>query len=52
MLFNLTQREDMLKLIKDNLLHSQNRMAQQANRKRSERVFYMGDLVYVKLQPY
>ena len=42
----------MLKLIQDNLLHSQNRMAQQANRKRSERVFDMGDLVYVKLQPY
>ena len=48
----LTQREDMFKLIKSNLLQSQNRMTQQANKKRSERMFSEGDLVYLKLQPY
>jgi len=48
----LTQREDMFKLIRSNLMQSQNRMAQQANKKRSERMFSEGDLVYLKLQPY
>jgi len=49
---HLTQREDMFKLIRNNLLQSQNRMTQQANKKRSERMFSEGDLVYLKLQPY
>ncbi|KAJ6959486.1 hypothetical protein NC653_037738 [Populus alba x Populus x berolinensis] len=48
----LTQREDMFKEIKNNLLQAQHRMTQQANKKRSERSFSMGDSVYVKLQPY
>ena len=48
----LTQREDMFKLTRSNLLRSQNRMVQQANKKRSERVFSVGDWVYLKLQPY
>ncbi|KAJ6862569.1 hypothetical protein NC652_039425 [Populus alba x Populus x berolinensis] len=48
----LTQREDMFKLIKTNPLQSQNKMTQQANKKRSERMFSEGDLVYLKLQPY
>jgi hypothetical protein len=48
----LTQREGMFKLIRSNLLQSQNKMTQQANKKRSERMFFVGDLVYLKLQPY
>jgi translation initiation factor IF-1 len=48
----LTQREDMFKLIRSNLLQAQNRMTQQANKKRSEMMFSEGDLVYLKLQPY
>lgn len=27
-------------------------MTQQANKKTSERIFYMGEIVYIKLQPY
>ena len=38
----------MLKLIRNNLLYSQNRMAQQVNTKRSERVFYVGDFSLYK----
>jgi hypothetical protein len=48
----LTQREDMFKLIRSNLLRPQNKMTHQANKKRSERMFSKGDLVYLKLQPY
>jgi hypothetical protein len=48
----LTQREGMFKLIRSNLLQSPNIMAQQANRKKSEIMFSVGELVYVKLQPY
>jgi hypothetical protein len=48
----LTQREEMLAQIRDNLLKAQHRMVQLANRKRSDRQFIPGDLVYLKLQPY
>jgi hypothetical protein len=48
----LTQREEMLGQIRDNLLKAQHRMMQIANRKRSDRQFNPGDLVYLKLQPY
>jgi len=48
----LTQREEMLAQIRDNLLKAQHRMVQIANRKCSDRQFNLGDLVYLKLQPY
>ena len=48
----LTLREDMLKTIKSNLKLAQHRMVQLANKKRSERIFTVGDWVYLKLQPY
>jgi hypothetical protein len=48
----LTQREEMLAQIRDNLLKAQHRMVQLANRKRNDRQFIPGDLVYLKLQPY
>jgi hypothetical protein len=39
----LTKREDRLKTIKDNLKVAQHRMIQLANKKRSERIFKVGD---------
>ena len=48
----LTKREDRLKTIKDNLKVAQHRMVQLANKKHSERIFKVGDWVYLKLQPY
>jgi hypothetical protein len=46
------ERALMLPLIKQHVLHAQNRMKQQADKKRSEREFATGDSVYLKLQPY
>lgn len=48
----LNQRELMLRVVKDNLLRAQQRMCHQADKKRVERVFQVGDKVYLKLQPY
>jgi hypothetical protein len=48
----LTLREDMLRTIKANLQLAQHRMVQLANKRRSERIFRVGDWVYLKLQPY
>jgi len=42
----------MLKTIKANLKLAQHRMIQLANKKRNERIFMVGDWVYLKLQPY
>lgn len=42
----------MEQLIKQHLLRAQQRMKSQADKHRSERVFAVGDLVYLKLQPY
>jgi hypothetical protein len=48
----LSQRELMLRIIRNNLLRAQQRMKHQSDKKRTERVFQMGDKVYLKLQPY
>jgi len=48
----LSKREHMLVTIKKNLQDAQNRMVQLANKHRGERSFAIGDMVYVKLQPY
>jgi len=48
----LSKREHMLVTIKKNLQGAQNRMVQLANKHRSERSFAIGELAYVKLQPY
>ena len=42
----------MQNLIKQHLLRAQRRMKDQADKKRSERTFQIGDWVYLKLQPY
>ncbi|KAA8539824.1 hypothetical protein F0562_026516 [Nyssa sinensis] len=50
-----TMRRDkdaILKLLKEHLVQSQHRMKQQADKHRSERVFTVGDWVYLKLQPF
>ena len=50
--WSLNTREAAIKMIKFYLQKVQNRMKQQADRKRSNKCFEVGDLVYVKLQPY
>jgi hypothetical protein len=48
----LQQRELMLKLIQQHLLRAQQRIKSQADKGRTEREFAVGDMVYLKLQPY
>ena len=46
----LREKEEMLKVLKFQLLKSQARMKSQADRHRSERSFQIGDWVFLKLQ--
>ncbi|GJR70321.1 reverse transcriptase [Tanacetum coccineum] len=48
----LVDRDDMLKLIRHNLHKVQDRMRQQANSKRHDISFEVGDYVFLKIQPY
>lgn len=48
----LSERREMETLIRQHLLRAQACMKHQADKNRSERSFNIGDLVYVKLQPY
>lgn len=48
----LSQRELMLHIIRNNLLRAQHRMKHQADKNRAERVFQVGNKVYLKLQQY
>jgi hypothetical protein len=48
----LNQRELMVKLIQQHLARAQQRMKSQADKGRTEREFNVGDMVYLKLQPY
>jgi len=48
----MQQRMLMEDLIKQHLLRAQHRVKSQADKHRSERVFAVGDSVYLKLQPY
>ena len=49
---SLQAREAAIKLLKFYLERARHRMKQQADKKRSDRQFMVGDLVYLKLQPY
>ena len=49
---SLQAREAAINLMKFYLHRASNRMKQQADKRRSDREFSIGDLVYVKLQPY
>ncbi|GKA54322.1 transposon ty3-G gag-pol polyprotein [Tanacetum coccineum] len=48
----LCDRDEVLRQLRNNLLASQNRMKVNADRHRRELEFNVGDLVYIKLQPY
>lgn len=48
----LTTREERLRKIRDNLQSAEHKMVRMANKKRSGRIFEIGDLVYFKLQLY
>ncbi|GJX11480.1 retrotransposon gag domain, retroviral aspartyl protease [Tanacetum coccineum] len=49
---SIVDRDDMLKLIRHNLHKAQDRMRQQANSKRRDISFEVGDYVFLKIQPY
>jgi hypothetical protein len=49
---SLSAREDAIKLLKFHLLQAQNRMKQQADKRRSDENFSVGDNVFLKLHPY
>ena len=49
---SLQAREAAIKLLRFHLHRAQHRMKQQEDKGRSDRQFQVGDLVYVKLQPY
>ncbi|XP_062102916.1 uncharacterized protein LOC133813900 [Humulus lupulus] len=49
---DLLSRDAILHKMKENLIQARNRMQQQANKKRHDIQFQIGDLVLVKLQPY
>lgn len=48
----LEERQVMIDLLKQHLSRAQHRMKVQADRKRSDRIFSVGDQVFLKLQPY
>ncbi|KAK9057995.1 hypothetical protein SSX86_022835 [Deinandra increscens subsp. villosa] len=48
----LVDRDDMIKLLRQNLQKAQDRMKNQANQKRRELTFQVGDYVFLKIQPY
>ena len=48
----LHAREQAIKMLQFNLKKAQDRMKSQADKQRSDRVFNVGDWVYLKLQPY
>lgn len=49
---DLLTRDEILRHLKQNLAQAQQRMIQQANKRRTDIQFLKGDLVLVKLQPY
>ena len=48
----LREREDMLKMLQFQLRRAQNRMKMQTDKHMTERSFHIGDMVFLKLQPY
>jgi len=48
----IEHQQQVLQILKDNLVLAQNRMKQQADQHRSERSFDVGDWVFLQLQPY
>jgi hypothetical protein len=48
----LMTREQMIKSLRQNLAYAQHKMKKFADRKRTPRTFEIGDMVYLKMQPY
>ena len=48
----IQHQQEVIHILKDNLVTSQNMMKQQANQHHSERSFEEGDWVFLRLQPY
>ncbi|XP_059310661.1 uncharacterized protein LOC132062018 [Lycium ferocissimum] len=48
----IMRRQQMQQLLKDNLSKAQERMKHYADKKRTDREFQVGDMVYLTLQPY
>lgn len=48
----LQEMQDIVKSLKDNLSTTRNRMKQMVDKKRVERSFTEGDMIFVRLQPY
>ena len=49
---HIGNQQEVLKLLKDNLVMEQNRMKKQADQHHREREFEAGDWVFLRLQPY
>ena len=49
---HLQHQHEVIQILKDNLVTSQNRMKQQEDQHHSERSFEEGDWVFLRLQPY
>ena len=49
---HIYHQQEVLQLLKDNLNLAQNRMKQQVDQHCSERIFDVGDWVFLRLQPY
>jgi hypothetical protein len=49
---HIENQQKVLKLLKDNLVTTQNRMKQQVDQHHNEREFEVGDWVFIRLQPY
>ena len=48
----LQHQQEVLQILKDNMVTSKNKMKQQENQHRSERSFEKGDWVFLRMQPY
>jgi transposase InsO family protein len=48
----IAEKQNMLTKLKENLAQAQARMKKHADKKRTERVLQLGDMVYLKMQPY
>jgi hypothetical protein len=48
----VTERDNMMKQLKENLLHAQNRMKVYDNQHRTDRHYDAGEMVHLRIQPY
>jgi hypothetical protein len=48
----LTEKQTMLQILQQHLAKAQHTMKKQADKKRTPRSFELGDMVYLKMQPY